>query len=467
MPQALHQRKNLFILYFALVFMTAILLFLRNPVPFVREDIWGEDGRDYIAGVINHGFWQTLYLNFVQKGYMQFFKVFIAALGWGINQIFFNGEIIFIPRIIAVTSYLFYACIFCLPILLFNSKIDIKYLVAIAISSCLVDVGPHDSFLVFGRILNVGFLSIYFCFLLVGYRMLFVDSLSKNTLSLIDFLIFLCIITQPINVFLLAFIFGEYFVKVLLLFFKKRLEITSIRNMFKRGSVSLLMICVGTIVYFLSILIINLGSKSYATVYGNPQNVEYSHKGFFGKLWFNQLLALIYEKIPEVLVFLILAILVGLTLILRKKLLIYCLYSLISISWMTFYWRPGLLVVMKNIEGLRITVYTMPSNLIFIFMTIVLLAYSIERFSSFKINNIKIDNILLCSLVGLYMATGLHTITRADFPPTISLRQGLYSAKISDSKREDGLVQVPANPTQDMDMLLPERLVECKLNRIL
>lgn len=204
MPKVLDLRKNLLFFYFALVLMTAILLFLRNPVPFVREDLWGEDGRDYIAGVINHGFWQTLYLNFVQKGYLQFFKVFIAALGLGINQIFFNGEILFLPRIIAAMSYLIYACIFCLPILLFNSKIEVKYLVAIAISTCLVDLGPMDNFLVFGRILNVGFLSIYFCFLLVGYRILFIDKIRKYSLCLIDFLILLCIITQPINVFFLS-----------------------------------------------------------------------------------------------------------------------------------------------------------------------------------------------------------------------------------------------------------------------
>ncbi|AFY79444.1 hypothetical protein Ple7327_4333 [Pleurocapsa sp. PCC 7327] len=463
MPKALDRRKNLLFFYFAFVLMAAILLFLRNPVSFVREDLWGEDGRDYIAGVINHGFWQTLYLNFVQKGYLQFFKVFIAALGLGINQIFFNGEILFLPRIIAVMSYLIYACIFCLPILLFHSKIEVKYLVAIAISTCLVDLGPMDSFLVFGRILNVGFLSIYFCFLLVGYRILFIDKIRNCTLYLIDFLIFLCIITQPINVFLFVFIFIDYLAKILFILFKIGINITSFKPISKNSIISLFILCIGTIIYFLSILIIDLKPKTYATVYGNPPNMEYSYKLFFGKLWFNQLLAPIYARLPESLIVFFLFVLVVFTLISREKLLIYCLYSLISISWMTVYWRPGLLVAMKNVESLRVTVYTMASNLIFIFMTFVMLADLIERFSSFKIAKLKINNILICSLVGLYIATGWHSIKTANFQPTISLKQGLCMAKASGSNREDGLVQVPANPTRDMDMLLPKRLIECKV----
>ncbi|MBE9167348.1 hypothetical protein IQ238_07340 [Pleurocapsales cyanobacterium LEGE 06147] len=198
--------QNLLYSYFFLVFISAIVLFLRNPIPFIREDIWAEDGREYLAGIINYGFWKALYLNFLDKGYMQFFKFLVAALCLEINRFFFNENILIVPKIVAIISYLIYAFIFCLPLLLFYSKIKIKYLIAIIISNCFINIGLLDHFLVFGRILNFGFLSIYFCFLLVGDRILFFDKHSKISLFAIDLLIFLCIITQPINILLLLFI---------------------------------------------------------------------------------------------------------------------------------------------------------------------------------------------------------------------------------------------------------------------
>ncbi|MDY7024610.1 MAG: hypothetical protein SWJ54_25230, partial [Cyanobacteriota bacterium] len=190
MQQLLQPSRKLFILYISFVFITAFLLFLQNPTPWIREDLWGEDGRYYIASTINNGFWKALYLNFQHKGYLQFFKFFIATLCLGVNQILFPGEIIWIPRIIAITSYLIYALVFCLPIILFNRQIKVKYLIAIAVSSCFIDVGPLDGFLVFGRILNTGFLSIYLCFLLVIYRTLFIRQIQDST-SVIDLAIFL------------------------------------------------------------------------------------------------------------------------------------------------------------------------------------------------------------------------------------------------------------------------------------
>ena len=463
MQHILHQRKSLFTFYFALVLISAFLLFLRNPVPFTREDIWGEDGRDYIAGIINDGFWKALYLNFLHKGYLQFFKLFIGALCLGIDKIFFHEKIFYLPRIIAITSYLIYALVFCLPILLFNSKLKIKYLTAIVVSSCFVDVGPLDSFLVFGRILNTGFLSIYLCFLLVCYRIVFVNKLRVNTLSLIDLIIFLCILTQPTNVFLIVLIYSDLLIKNIFSLLNKSRNITDIINNIKKIQMTLFLIGIGTIIYFLIILISDLELKSYGTVYGNSQDGEYSHKLYFGKFWFNQLFALTYDNLPEFSVFLVLAVLVLFTFILKDKLLICCLYSLVTVSGITLYWRPGLLVVMKYVDILKNTVYTMPSNLIFIFMSFVMLSSLMERFSNFRINKIKFDNILLNSMICIYAVTGLHTITTAEFQPTISFKQGLCLAKASDFQGEKALVKVPINP-ENVDMWLPEKLVECQIS---
>jgi len=461
----LHQRKRLITFYLILVLITAFLLFLRNPVPFVREDLWGEDGRDYIAGIINYGFWKALYLNFFKKGYLQFFKYLIAAFCLGINQIIFQERIIFIPQVIAITSYLTYAAVFCLPILLFHSKIKIKYLVAIAIGSCFIDTGPLDNFLVFGRILNIGFLSIHLCFLLILYRILFISKIKNSLLYLIDLIIFFCILTQPINVLLLAFIYLDILIKQVISLLTNKTNLVGITKIFNRQSISLFMLGIFTIIYFLIILASDLELESYAKTYGNSENEWYNHKFYFGKFWFNQIFALSYDKLSDFLVLLLLAVLVLFTLMLKNKLFVYCLYSLVAVSGITLYWRPGLLVVMKYVDHLKNTVYTMPSNLIFIFMSFMMLACFMERFNDLRISTLKLDNIFLCSLLGLYLATGLHTITTADFQPTISLKQGLCLAKASYSQRKNGLVKVPSNP-ESMDMWLPEKLVECQVNHI-
>ncbi|MBE9167347.1 hypothetical protein IQ238_07335 [Pleurocapsales cyanobacterium LEGE 06147] len=127
---------------------------------------------------------------------------------------------------------------------------------------------------------------------------------------------------------------------------------------------------------------------------------------------------------------------------------------------MTFAWRPGLLVVMQNNPKLKTTVYTMAPNLIFIFMSFVIVAYLIEKFDNFSVNNLKLENILLCSLLCIYIVNGLHTITKADFEPTISLKQGLCLAEQSYTKQENGLVKVPINP-KNWYMWLPERMIKC------
>lgn len=453
--------KKFIFWWFLGVILSSFFLFYRNPIPFLREDIWAEDGIEYIAGIINYGFWKALYLNFINKGYMQFFKFLVAVSCLEINRLFFNENILIIPRIIASLSYFIYAFIFCLPIFLFKSKIPIKYLVGIAISNCFINIGFQDNFLVFGRILNVGFLSIYLCFLLIAYRLIFLKKIPKKTLFVIDIFIFLCMITQPINIFLFLFVYIDGFTKFIAKFLNSKANLINILIKTKKRLISLFITTIGTIIYFLSIQILGLSSKSYGQTHGIPEDTQYSHKAFFGKFWFNQLFASIHENLPELLILLFVVFLITFTFILRQKLIVYCLYSLISISWMTFTWRPGLLAFMQNDPRLQTTVYTMTPNLIFIFMSFVMIAYSVEKFGSFSVNSLKIENFLLCSLLCIYVVNGLHDIIKADFEPTISLKQGLCLALNSHAEQENDLVNVPINP-ENWYMWLPERLVKCE-----
>lgn len=65
-------------------------------------------------------FWEALYDNFLYKGYPQFLKFVLSKIAIDINQLLFANNIAYLPSIVAFISYLFYASIFCLPILLFS-----------------------------------------------------------------------------------------------------------------------------------------------------------------------------------------------------------------------------------------------------------------------------------------------------------------------------------------------------------
>jgi hypothetical protein len=300
--------------------------------------------------------------------------------------------------------------------------------------------------------------------LLAIYRILFINQLKNRALCLIDLVIFLCVLTQPTNVLLLTLIYIDLLIRKTSKLLHKTDKLVDKRERSSWISVSLFAIGIGTIIYFLIILFSDFITKSYGTVYGDIGNEKYTPKFYLGKFWFNQMFALTYENLSDVSLLFVLATLVLLIFVLKEKIQIYCLYSLASVSAITLYWKPGLIRVMKYSDSLKNTVHTMPSNLIFIFMSFVILACVMRRFNSLSIGHFKLDNILLCSLLSLYLITGLHTISTAEFKPTISLRQGLCLANASYSQPENDLVKVPINP-KGWTMLLPSKLAKCRLDK--
>ena len=65
-------------------------------------------------------------------------------------------------------------------------------------------------------------------------------------------------------------------------------------------------------------------------------------------------------------------------------------------------------MVMTYVDSLRNTVYIMPSNLIFIFMSFVILACVMKGFNNCRISYLKLDNVLISCLASLFLITGLQ-----------------------------------------------------------
>jgi hypothetical protein len=133
--------QKLILTYIAFVFLIAIILFLVNPTPLIRGDIWAEDGRFYLAQTYRVGFWEALKVNFTLKGYCQLLKYLLSYLSIIITQIFFGGNLLYYPQVSALLSYLTFGLVFALPILLFSSFFDRKSLYALPIACCFVAIG--------------------------------------------------------------------------------------------------------------------------------------------------------------------------------------------------------------------------------------------------------------------------------------------------------------------------------------
>ncbi len=147
-----HRRFALFIASLPTSFL---IFFICNPDPFINPVFYAEDGSSYISSILNHGFWFALF--HASHDYYVFGNIIIILTGvaLAINHIFDPGNILYLPQNIALVSYVFYAFIATLPVLIFTNKIKILYLVALALITSFFPFRDAD-FEIIGRICNVG-----------------------------------------------------------------------------------------------------------------------------------------------------------------------------------------------------------------------------------------------------------------------------------------------------------------------
>ena len=433
MKKIINNNNKLIITYISFVLLIMIILIILNPIPLIKGDLWAEDGRDYFADTIRLGFGKAFYINFVStKGYPQFLKFTLSGMAIEINQLFFGNTIAYFSHIASLISYCLYSSVFCLPIILFPSLIIPKYRYALPIVNCFVAIGSYGNFVTFGRILNTGFLSIYLCFLLVEFRLLYQQKIKVIYLFLLDFIILVCVFTQPVNLVLVLFI---YFDK----FYQKR-KLIRINQ--------LLPLTIGLLSYLIVILLNNSLTQSYGK--SGLNDWSFSSKALFGKMMFNNFVAPIYSFLPD---WLPIVLFLGIFIFIhsyRSKFHWYCLYALLSIGIITTIWRPSLLGELNQMSG---SIYAMPTLLITMFLTFSLLSKLME-----KIHYNQLSNAIFCFVILLFIANGVYInkpfYTNID---TISLERSLELAKPHPAG-ENELYQVPINP-EGWFMLLPKEYI--------
>jgi hypothetical protein len=125
-----HRRLALFIGCLAVSFL---IFFFRNPDPFINPVFYAEDGSSYVGPILSRGFWSALF--YTRSDYFVFGNIILTEIAVAINNIFYPESILYLPQVIALVSYMFYAIVATLPILIFASRIRLLYLIALALIS--------------------------------------------------------------------------------------------------------------------------------------------------------------------------------------------------------------------------------------------------------------------------------------------------------------------------------------------
>lgn len=185
--------------YLAATAAALVILFARVPRPYVIPQLFAEDGL-WSSLLHTRGFWHTAFHGRPESDYCIVGNVLLLELGRAWCGVFHGGDPLEYPRSLALVSYLFYAAVFSLPLLLFRGRLPTPYLVTLWLAACFLPLGIHDrsfsGFEILGRVSNIGFACLYAAFLLVWYR----TSAAPGALGLVavDLGLFGCVTTNPL-----------------------------------------------------------------------------------------------------------------------------------------------------------------------------------------------------------------------------------------------------------------------------
>lgn len=428
--------------YVLCVFFVIVFLVIRSPEPILKHDLFAEDGKVYLGGILSNGFWGALRENTISKGYAQLLKFVLAQVAiWSSQLLPIKYTLLALPYFVAAISYLVYGLCLSLPILLLTSLFGSQTLCLMVVGvNCLLNFGSADQTIVFGRILNVGFLSVYVGFVLAIFRQ-FVLERGRNKWSLVftDFSLGICILTQPLN---LLFLIGIWIDTALRNLFPQ--SFPNSKRHFKESS--LFVLTTLAIVYIFLLIFQDLISTSY----GQSKGYEYfwSAELFAGKLVLGQFITPIYNSLhKELIVIMFLAIFI-ISGYFRFREVAFVGGLTVVTAAVSILWRPGLL------RGLP-DVYGMPTHL----MGILFLFLMASRIPSSIKYKISAKNIIIAMMLVLAILNGIDGIFAQDSRSHLSIEEGIELIDWEEVDMQSGLVEIQINP-EDTKMKVPLQYVQ-------
>ncbi len=442
-----HKQLALFLVCFATSFL---IFFFRNPDPFINPVFYTEDGRDYVGRILSQGFWSALF--HARPDYFVFGNILLTEIALLVNNLFYSSGILYLPQTIAIVSYLFYAFVATLPILLFADRIKTSYLIALALISTFFPLHSSD-FEVLGRISNVGYAFIYIAFLLIAYR-LFCVSNFRLTIA-VDLLILICASTNPV----VYLIFPVIYIPYLKRYFIDRVPLNHILKNYSFLSA----LVIGTIVLLQIGTIMTTGSGL------NSMDVPFDFSNAIEMLIARSMLYpviySIYSRMNDLLVILLFAIIIIGFIRLRNKnnygLYIFGFYSLVTITLSAARFRPVLSSALNNYSTTWPDRYYYGQNLLVTFLIILL-------FNDIS-NQIKLPSIRKALLVGILVIflADLQKISTYGQPASVLREIGNFEQTLVAALKEketlninDEFIELPIYPPPTWKMTIPRDLAE-------
>lgn len=177
----------------------SVILFARAPRALVVPQLFAEDGR-WTALLHTRGFWHAALHGRPEGDYAVVGNILLLAAGRAWCDLAHGGDPLELARSCALVSYLFFAAVVSLPVLLLRHRLPAPFLAAAWLAGCLLPLGIHDptfsGFEILGRACNAGFLCLYAAFVLVWHR----TSAAPRGIrrAAVDLGLLLCITTNPL-----------------------------------------------------------------------------------------------------------------------------------------------------------------------------------------------------------------------------------------------------------------------------
>lgn len=179
-----------------------LIFFARAPAAYVEPLLFAEDW-EWTSMVVTRGFWDTAL--HARGDYRILGNTVLVWLGVWIAEAW-CGDVLRTPQCLAVVSYVFFAAVASLPVLLLRRQLSPGGRFAAWLLACLMPLGIHSQpawsgFEILGRAVNVGYAFLFIAFVVLWYRNTEVRSL-RGALA-VDAVLLVCTATNPICIAML------------------------------------------------------------------------------------------------------------------------------------------------------------------------------------------------------------------------------------------------------------------------
>lgn len=202
--------------YVLLVLLGLIILYFRSAHNLFYPNIYAEDGA-WLTNIWNEGYLQSVFTS--RQDYFVFGLVSQLKIADFLCNIFFGGNIVYLPYTIAFVSYIFYICVALLPCFLLRKRLSKFSQIFLYFMILLLPMGITSNEII-GRILQGHFYIWFITFCLLAYRYDHKEE-NKYLIGIIDLGILACICTNPVVLIEIAVYILIEFYNILKKYYKK------------------------------------------------------------------------------------------------------------------------------------------------------------------------------------------------------------------------------------------------------